>query len=84
MLVMAGMVAEVRELQFRNVAISIRVTEFGIVTEAKEVPSKADTPILVTEFGMLIVAKRVHLKKADIPILLIEFGMLIVPKVLQS
>ena len=47
-------------------------------------PSKANSPILVTEFGMVIDVKPEQPEKAPSPILVTEFGIVTDVKPLQS
>ena len=44
---------------------------------------KAHSPILVTEFGIVIDVKPLQLEKAELPILVTEFGIVIDVKPLQ-
>ena len=49
---------------------------FTIITSFNPLqPDKAQSPILVTEFGMVIDVKPMHPLKASHPILVTEFGM---------
>ena len=62
----------------------MRVTEFGILMEVKELHSaKAFSPMLVTEFGILMEVKALQPAKALIPMLVTEFGILMEVKELQ-
>ena len=57
---------------------------FTIITSFNPLqPNKAQSPILVTEFGMEIDVKPVQLWKALCPILVTEFGMVTDVKPLQ-
>ena len=64
--------------------IPIVSTEFPIVTVLNLVYSKAQEPILVTELGMVISFRFVHLENAKDPILFKEFGRTMFFKAEQS
>ena len=64
----------VNDLQHSNTRHSMRVTELGMVMLFNAQPQKALAPILVTEFGMVILASELHPQKAPSSITVTEFG----------
>jgi hypothetical protein len=48
----------------------------GIITDVKPETLKAEFPIVVTEFGIVMDVSRPQLPKAEFPIVVTELGML--------